>query len=87
MKTFIAIVSLLLAPSAIAADAVYIELQDGATSRVFLVKAEETSFGHVEVDGIPDEAGEFSVVCNEYCGIGHHTMVGKIYVVEPGQGG
>jgi cytochrome c oxidase subunit 2 len=34
----------------------------------------------------PDEAGEFSVVCNEYCGIGHHTMVGKIYVVDPGQG-
>ena len=30
----------------------------------------------------PDEAGEFSVVCNEYCGIGHHTMVGKIYVIE-----
>lgn len=30
----------------------------------------------------PDEAGEFSVVCNEYCGIGHHTMVGRIYVVE-----
>ena len=35
----------------------------------------------------PDQAGEFSVVCNEFCGIGHHTMVGKIYVVEPGQGG
>ncbi len=30
----------------------------------------------------PDEAGEYTVVCNEYCGIGHHTMVGKIYVVE-----
>lgn len=30
----------------------------------------------------PNEAGEFTVVCNEYCGIGHHTMVGKIYVVE-----
>ncbi|MBK8907050.1 MAG: cytochrome C oxidase subunit II [Rhodospirillales bacterium] len=30
----------------------------------------------------PDEAGEFGVVCNEYCGIGHHQMVGKIYVVE-----
>ncbi|MFQ5810997.1 MAG: cytochrome C oxidase subunit II, partial [Armatimonadota bacterium] len=30
----------------------------------------------------PDEAGEFSVVCNEYCGIGHHTMVGKIYVTD-----
>lgn len=30
----------------------------------------------------PDQSGEFSVVCNEYCGIGHHTMLGKIYVVE-----
>jgi cytochrome c oxidase subunit 2 len=30
----------------------------------------------------PDEAGEFGVVCNEYCGVGHHTMVGKIYVAE-----
>jgi cytochrome c oxidase subunit II len=34
----------------------------------------------------PNETGEFSVVCNEFCGIGHHLMVGKIYVVEPGQG-
>jgi cytochrome c oxidase subunit 2 len=30
----------------------------------------------------PDTSGEFSIVCNEYCGIGHHTMVGKIYVKE-----
>jgi len=30
----------------------------------------------------PNEAGEFTVVCNEFCGIGHHNMVGKIYVVE-----
>jgi len=30
----------------------------------------------------PDEAGEFSVVCNEFCGIGHHQMLGKIFVVE-----
>ena len=30
----------------------------------------------------PDTAGEFSVVCNEYCGIGHHLMVGKIHVKE-----
>jgi cytochrome c oxidase subunit 2 len=33
----------------------------------------------------PDRTGEFTVVCNEYCGIGHHTMLGKILVVEPGQ--
>ena len=32
----------------------------------------------------PDSSGEFTVICNEYCGIGHHTMVGKIYVVEHG---
>lgn len=30
----------------------------------------------------PTEAGEFGVVCNEFCGIGHHQMLGKIYVVE-----
>jgi cytochrome c oxidase subunit 2 len=28
----------------------------------------------------PNKSGEYSVVCNEYCGIGHHTMLGKIYV-------
>ncbi len=30
----------------------------------------------------PNKAGEYSVICNEYCGIGHHMMIGKIYVVE-----
>ena len=30
----------------------------------------------------PDQAGEFTVVCNEYCGIGHHLMLGKIHVKE-----
>ncbi len=30
----------------------------------------------------PTSSGEFSVVCNEFCGIGHHTMVGKIFVTE-----
>jgi len=28
----------------------------------------------------PDKAGEYTIVCNEYCGINHHNMVGKIYV-------
>ena len=32
----------------------------------------------------PNETGEFAVVCNEFCGIGHHQMLGKIYVVEGG---
>jgi len=27
-----------------------------------------------------DEAGEYPYICNEYCGIGHHTMAGKVIV-------
>ena len=30
----------------------------------------------------PNQSGSFSIICNEYCGIGHHSMVGKIYVTE-----
>jgi len=30
----------------------------------------------------PKDKGEFTIVCNEYCGIGHHQMTGKILVVE-----
>lgn len=30
----------------------------------------------------PDSSGEFTIVCNEYCGIGHHNMLGKIYVKD-----
>jgi cytochrome c oxidase subunit 2 len=30
----------------------------------------------------PTQAGEYSIVCNEYCGIGHHAMSGKIIVTE-----
>ena len=28
----------------------------------------------------PNKSGTYSVVCNEYCGINHHTMVSRIYV-------
>ena len=31
---------------------------------------------------VPSEAGEFSVVCNEFCGINHHNMVGTVIVVD-----
>ena len=30
----------------------------------------------------PDKSGEYSIVCNEYCGLGHHMMLGKILVVD-----
>lgn len=34
----------------------------------------------------PNSSGEFSVICNEYCGIGHHLMIGKIQVVNNSSG-
>ena len=30
----------------------------------------------------PTEAGDFRIVCNEFCGAGHHLMVGKVEVVD-----
>lgn len=30
----------------------------------------------------PTVTGEFHIVCNEFCGVGHHLMVGKVIVVE-----
>lgn len=36
-------------------------------------------FEHV-VTVTPNQSGTYSVVCNEYCGIGHHRMVGRIIV-------
>lgn len=29
-----------------------------------------------------DEPGEYNFICNEYCGVGHHTMYGRL-IVEP----
>ncbi len=29
-----------------------------------------------------DKPGTYNIVCHEYCGIGHHTMYGKIIVEE-----
>jgi cytochrome c oxidase subunit 2 len=31
---------------------------------------------------VPTEAGDFSVICNEFCGIGHHMMLGKVIVTN-----
>ncbi len=30
----------------------------------------------------PSQAGDYRVVCNEFCGIGHHTMLGRIIVTD-----
>lgn len=31
------------------------------------------------------EEAEYGIVCNEYCGPGHHTMEGRIHVVPPSE--
>ena len=30
----------------------------------------------------PTAAGDFRIICNEFCGIGHHTTVGRVIVVD-----
>ncbi len=30
----------------------------------------------------PSQAGDFRLICNEFCGIGHHTMLGKVIVED-----
>ena len=31
---------------------------------------------------VPTEAGDFSIICNEFCGILHHAMLGKVLVTN-----
>lgn len=72
-----------------------LELEKGQTYRLhissmdwqhgFSLQPENINFqvvpGYESVITItPDKAGEYTIVCNEYCGINHHNMVGKIYV-------
>lgn len=39
--------------------------------------------GYVYVVNLtPTETGEFGLICNEYCGLGHHAMTGRIVVVD-----
>lgn len=33
----------------------------------------------------PTEAGDFRIICNEFCGIGHHLMVGRVIVEDAGE--
>ena len=31
---------------------------------------------------VPKTVGDFKILCNEFCGIGHHLMIGKVIVEE-----
>lgn len=74
-----------------------LELQEGQSYRLHLSSADwqhgfslqptninisvHPGYEHV-IDITPTEAGVFGIVCNEFCGIGHHTMTGRIRVIE-----
>jgi cytochrome c oxidase subunit 2 len=72
-----------------------LELQKGKTYRLHLTSMDYNhgfslqpaniniqmvpGFEHV-VTVTPNQSGTYSIVCNEFCGIGHHQMVGRLYV-------
>ena len=74
-----------------------LELKKGETARIYLssydvqhglsIQPLNLNFqvlpGYVYVVNLtPTETGEYPVICNEYCGIGHHNMAGRIVVTE-----
>ncbi len=74
-----------------------LELKKGQTVRLHLSSADWVHGFHLAPENIniqvhpeymtvmnitPTRTGEYGIICNEYCGIGHHQMVGKIYVTE-----
>jgi len=74
-----------------------LELEEGKTYRIHLAAMDfmhgfslqpeniniqvHPGYEHI-VTVTPTSAGTFSIICNEYCGIGHHTMASKLYVVK-----
>ena len=62
-----------------AADALHGFSIVGGGQNINLEIAPEHAYG---VTFTPDEPGEYLIVCNEYCGLGHHVMKGRIVVEE-----
>ena len=75
-----------------------IELEEGKTYRLHLASLDylhgfslqpeniniqvHPNYEHV-VTLTPTRAGTYGIVCNEYCGINHASMVSRLYVVKP----
>lgn len=74
-----------------------LQLKRGETARIYLssydvqhgmsIQPMNLNFqvlpGYVYVVHLtPESTGEFPIICNEYCGLGHHTMAGRIIVVD-----
>lgn len=71
------------------------ELQAGKSYRVHLMSMDEVHGFSLQPENInvqvhpgydhvltvtPARKGTYSIICNEYCGISHHTMASKLYV-------
>jgi cytochrome c oxidase subunit II len=75
-----------------------LELEEGKTYRLHLASMDwlhgfslqpeninievHPNYEHV-ITLTPTKAGTYSIICNEYCGINHHTMASRLYVVKP----
>jgi len=81
-------------------DPAEIRLPAGADVQIYLSSADVTHGLYIEhtnvnlmavpgaVNGARirfDRAGEYDMICHEYCGIGHHFMMGK-FVITPAAG-
>lgn len=61
------------------ADALHGYSLVGGGQNINLEVAPEHAYG---VTFTPEEPGEYLIVCNEYCGLGHHAMKGRLIVEE-----
>ncbi|MBI3752897.1 MAG: cytochrome C oxidase subunit II [Deltaproteobacteria bacterium] len=76
-----------------------LELQQGKTYRIHLSSMDITHGFSIQpinmnftvlpgydyvVTLTPTTAGDYYIICNEYCGLGHHLMVGKMIVKQGG---
>ena len=59
-----------------------IDLQHGFSLQPVNINLQVHPGYEMVVTMTPNQLGQFGIVCNEYCGLGHHTMTGRIYVVD-----
>ncbi len=72
-----------------------LELEDGQTYRLHLMSLDWLHGFSLQPENInievhpnyehvltvqPTKAGTYSIICNEFCGLNHHTMVSKLFV-------
>jgi cytochrome c oxidase subunit 2 len=77
-----------------------VQLEQGETYRFLLSSADVEHGFSLQPDNVnfqvlpgyilatemtPHKSGRFTIICNEFCGLGHHQMVGRIDVVPQGQ--